>query len=54
MFEAALLIPWLLIAAFWIFVIWAVLTLIAVLRDMLSELRGIREGLRAIVDRNGL
>ena len=42
------LIPWLLIAGFWIFVIWAVLALISVLKEMLSELRGIGESLRAI------
>jgi hypothetical protein len=48
MFEAVALIPWLLIAGFWVFVIWAVFTLIQVLRSILAELMGISESLRAI------
>ncbi|MEX2530907.1 MAG: hypothetical protein WD960_09045 [Gemmatimonadota bacterium] len=37
--------PWLVILAFWLFVIWAVLALIGVLKDIRTELRAIREQL---------
>lgn len=53
MFEAFAVIPWLLIASFWIFVIWAVVALIRVLREMLSELRAISGSLRRISGEGG-
>lgn len=50
MMEAFALIPWLLIVGFWAFVIWAVLALIGVLREVVAELRGINERLRTFGD----
>ena len=47
MIEALAVIPWLLIVGFWAFVIWAVLALIGVLREIVAELRTIGECLRA-------
>lgn len=42
------LIPWFLIAAFWVFVIWAITALIGVLRDIRTELREMNGNLRSM------
>ena len=42
------LIPWFLIAAFWVFVIWAIAALIGVLRDIRTELREMNGNLRSM------
>lgn len=53
MFEiTASLIPWLVVLAVWIFVIWGVLAWMGILKEIRSELRGIRDQLGRISGRD--
>lgn len=47
MTEFAAIIPWILIGGFWVFVAWAILALLGVLREIVSELGTISRALRA-------
>jgi hypothetical protein len=51
--DIGALIPWILMIAFWLFVIWAVVALIRVLRDILAQLRVIEGHLGRISERGG-